>query len=57
MNEMPLENSYDDIERWCNNVVQNGHDILFSVDAFDVEIRAASRKFNFPVEVSKQILD
>lgn len=42
---------YDEVEAWCNSVVQSGHDLLFDVNLFDHEIRLASKRLKFPVEV------
>ena len=44
---------YDEAEEWCNKVV-NGHDMLFDVDIFDVEMMKACTKFKFPTEVRIQ---
>ena len=48
------ETKYDQIEAWCNKVVQRGDDFLFDVTKFDEEMKAASKRFQFPTEASSQ---
>ncbi len=47
--------NYDEAEEWCNKVVNNGHDLLFDVDIFDVELEEACHKFKFPTEVNGKV--
>jgi hypothetical protein len=51
MNEDTLDANYDAVEEWCNNVVNHGHDLLFNAEIFDAEMKSASKKFQFPIEV------
>ena len=52
MDEDTLASNYDEAEEWCTKVVKSGHELLFDVDVFDVEMKKASKKFRFPAEVS-----
>ncbi len=55
MNEDTLDANYDSVEEWCNNVVNHGHDLLFNAETFDADIKSASKKFQFPIEVCLMI--
>lgn len=43
--------NYERAEGWCREVVKKGHDLLFSVDVFEVELTKSARDLGFPQEV------
>jgi hypothetical protein len=52
MDRCELKSNYEAAEEWCSKVVKGGHELLFDVDIFDVEMKKASKKFEFPAEVN-----
>ena len=47
--------SYDAAEKWCHEIVSQGHDMLFDPIIFEQEIRKACDRFQFQLEVSSAV--
>lgn len=56
MKDHSIDINYDAVEAWCNNAVDEGDAFLFSLDKFDDELNSASKRFQYPVEVSLMCL-
>jgi hypothetical protein len=54
--EFGTKSSYEAAEKWCENVIQSGHDLFFSLEIFDSELMNASRTLNFPIEALSSFL-
>lgn len=56
MKQNKAKESYTRAEKWLNNVIKNGHDLIFNVRSFDVEIERASMQFNLSCEALNSFL-
>lgn len=54
--EFGSKSSYEAAEKWCDNMIQSGHELFFSLEIFDAELTSASRELNFPIETLSSFL-
>lgn len=56
MKQNKAKENYTRAEKWLSNVIKNGHNLLFNVHSFDIEIQKASMQFNLSCEALNSFL-